>query len=216
MKDTETKSPPRRKRGHGAEVPFLVFLLSSFPPSWRVSVSLGATPFLFFYLILDGASPLLERLAPEAIVDLELSRGLGGVAEPRLRRGERVPHFIAIRFERQRAVEGGHSVRVAAGVEIQLADRRMRLRIAPVDEHGRHQLAERIGGTAVGGVGAGQLLVDVRIVRVEARRLRERVDRAGGIALDLREAGNPDKENAAADERARGGGLVFTPGLRHA
>src|SRR5215467_473001 len=149
MEDTETKSPPRRKRGHGE----ILVLLSSVPPWWRFSSC--ATPFLRVDLILDGASPLLERFAPETIVDLELPRGFGGVAEPRLRRGQRVPHFVALRVERQRAGEGRDGVRVAADVEIQLADRRMRLRIAMIDEHGRHQLAERIVGTAIGRVSGG-------------------------------------------------------------
>ena len=110
-----------------------------------------------------------------------------------MRRGERVPDFIAGRPELQRAAEGRDGVGVAAGIEIQLADRRMRLCVAPIDQHDSHQLRERIVGAALCRVGRGKLFVDIRIVRVDARCLSQCVDRAGRIAFDLRQPRDGDE-----------------------
>ncbi len=75
-----------------------------------------------------------------------------------------------------------------------------------------HQLAERIIRAALRRVDAGELFVNVRIVRTEPEGLSQRLDGACRIALDLRKPRNADDGHVPSGERPRERGpLFFTP-----
>ena len=137
------------------------------------------------------------------------------VAKPRVSRREGVPDFITVGHQLQRAIERDYRFGGAPRIEAQPADVGMDLRVAPVNQQRRHQLAKRFIRAAVRCVRPGQLFVNVRIVRVELHRLVERVDGARDVALNLREPGDRDQEHTASDQRPAEGGLIGAPRLRN-
>ena len=192
------------------------------PPSHgygEASPSCSARPFRllpFFLLDLarDVAPALVELLAADAFEQIELACGFCGPAEPRERGREGVSRFVPVGHQFECPIERGHRFLVAPRIKVKLADSGVGLRVARVDEHRRHQLAERVVRMTLGGIRVGELFVDVRIVRIEPRRLGQCVDGAVRIALDLREPRDGDQQGAAPDERAGERGLIFTPRVR--
>ena len=92
-----------------------------------------------------------------------------GAAQLGERARQRVPGLVPSGRQLQGAGQRDDGLGIAPAVEEEPADRGVRLRVARVDEQGRHQLGERVVAAPVGGVGAGELLVERRLVGREPR-----------------------------------------------